>query len=71
VLNDRFDATYWMLIAANAHLGRLDQAHIWLKALLEIAPDVSLSRVIAHQPARIPARFEAIAEGLRRAGFPQ
>ncbi len=26
-INDRFDATYWMLIAANAHLGRMEQAH--------------------------------------------
>lgn len=71
VINDRYDATYWMLIAANAHFGRLDQAHVWLKALLEIVPDVSISRIVAAQPSRIPSRFGAIAEGLRRAGFPQ
>lgn len=69
--NDRFDATYWMLIAANAHLGRLDQAHVWLRALLHISPDVSISRILSSQPSRIPDRFSAIADGLRRVGFPQ
>ncbi len=69
--NDRFDATYWMLIAANAHFGRLDQARDWLRALLDVSPDVSLSRILASQPARIPDRFSAVADGLRRVGFPQ
>ena len=70
-INDRFDATYWMLIAANAQLGRLEQAHVWLKAMLAIAPDVRISRILANQPARYPDRFGPIAVGLRRAGFPE
>ncbi len=68
--NDRFDATYWMLIAANAHLGRLDVARDWLAVLLAIAPPVKISRILASQPSRYPDRFGPIIEGLRMAGFP-
>ncbi len=69
--NDRFDATYWMLIAANAHLGQVSQAQKWLASLLEFAPPVTISRILASQPARYPQRFGPIAEGLRIAGFPE
>jgi len=69
--NDRFDATYWMLIAANAHLGRVEQAENWLSALLVFAPPVTISRILASQPSRYPDRFGPIAEGLRLAGFPE
>lgn len=68
--NDRFDATYWMLIAANAHLGRVGQARNWLAALLAFAPPVTISRILASQPSRYPDRFGPIADGLRIAGFP-
>jgi adenylate cyclase len=68
--NDRFDATYWMLIAANAHLGRVDQARNWLKALLAFAPPVTISRILASQPSRYHDRFGPIVDGLRIAGFP-
>ncbi len=69
-LNDRFDATYWMLIAGHAHLGERDRARDWLRALLAIAPDVRLSRIMAAQSSRFPERFAPVAEGLRLAGFP-
>ncbi len=70
-LNDRFDATYWMLIAGHAHLGQIDKARDWLRALLSISPDVSLSRIVASQPSLLPERFDPVVEGLRRAGFPE
>jgi tetratricopeptide (TPR) repeat protein len=70
-LNDRYDPTYWMLIAANAHLGQLDKARDWLRALLAIVPDVRLSRIVAAQPARFPDRFGPVMDGLRLAGFPE
>lgn len=69
-VNDRFDATYWMLIAANADLGRIDRAETWAKALLALSPDVTLERICRGQPACIPARIDAILDGMRRAGFP-
>ncbi len=70
-LNDHFDATYWMLIAGHAHLGQLDKARDWLRALLAIAPDIRLSRIVASQPSLIPERFTQIVDGLRLAGFPE
>jgi tetratricopeptide (TPR) repeat protein len=70
-LNDRFDATYWMLIAGYAHLGHVGKARDWLAALLAIAPDVRLSRIIASQSSRFPERFMPIVDGLRLAGFPE
>jgi tetratricopeptide (TPR) repeat protein len=70
-LNDRFDATYWMLIAGHAHLGQIDKARYWLRAMLAIAPDVSLSRIVAAQSSRYPERLAPIVDGLRLAGFPE
>ncbi|MDP3195509.1 winged helix-turn-helix domain-containing tetratricopeptide repeat protein [Tabrizicola sp.] len=55
-LNDRFDATYWMLIAGHAHLGQIDKARDWLRALLTIAPHVSLARR-QHAKAKKPGRM--------------
>ena len=37
-LNTKFDPTYWMLIAANAHLGRLAEARRFLQELRALAP---------------------------------
>ncbi|KAF0113526.1 MAG: transcriptional regulator domain-containing protein [Rhodobacteraceae bacterium] len=70
-LNDSFDATYWMLIAGHAHLGQIDKAREWLRALLAIAPDVRLSRIVKAQPALFAERFTPIVDGLRLAGFPE
>ena len=70
-INDSFDPTYWMLAAANAHLGRIGPARDWVKTVLRLAPGVTISRIVAAQPARFPDRFAAIAEGLRLAGLPE
>ena len=37
VVNPSFDPTYWMLIAANAHLGRMDEAHRLLEQFKKIS----------------------------------
>lgn len=68
-VNVHFDATYWMLIAANGHLGRLEDAKPYINRLLTIAPGVSIARIKAGQPDRIPERIGAVLEGLRRAGL--
>lgn len=68
-VNVHFDATYWMLIAANAYLGRIEEARRHLERLRAIAPAVSLARIEAGQPARYPERIGVILEGLRRAGM--
>ena len=36
-LNTTFDPTFWMLIAANAHLGHMDEAHRFLGELRRLA----------------------------------
>ena len=70
-LNTNFDATLWMLTAANAHLGRMDEARHFLAALLELAPGVTIARIRAGQPAKDPGRIEPILQGLRLAGLPE
>lgn len=60
--------TYWMLAAAYAHLGRLDEARAVLQRLLEFAPYTSLAGVsIVGQ--RSDGRFDVLIEGLRKAGL--
>ena len=68
-LNTNFNATLWMLTAANAHLGRMDEARHFLAALLELAPGVTIARIRAGQPAKDPGRIEPILQGLRLAGL--
>ena len=69
-LNPSFDCTLWMLVAANAHLGRIDEARRHLKSLLRLAPEVTVARIRAGQPAKDPSRIEPILTALRLAGLP-
>lgn len=68
-VNAHFDATYWMLIVANAYLGRMEEAKFYLDRLRAIAPGISLSRIRAGQPEKYPERIEVVLEGLLRAGM--
>lgn len=67
--NPNFDPTLWVLIAANAHLGRIEEAHSYLRALKRITPAVTIARIEAGQPAKDPTRMAALLEGLRKAGL--
>lgn len=69
-VNQHFDATYWMLIAANVHLGRMSEAERYRDALLALTPLATVSGIRRGQPAMIPERIESILEGLRLAGLP-
>jgi TolB-like protein len=69
-MNASFPATYWMLVAANAHLGRMNEARGHLASLLKLSPGVTVARIWAGQPQKDPARTKAILEGLSRAGLP-
>src|SRR5262249_55167965 len=46
-LNGNFHATHWMLIAANAQLGRIDEARRRLAEFRRIAPEVNLASIRA------------------------
>jgi TolB-like protein len=67
--NPNFDATLWVLIAANAHLGRMAEARHHLDALLRLAPGVTVARIRDAQPAKDPTRKAAVLQGLRLAGL--
>jgi TolB-like protein/Flp pilus assembly protein TadD len=69
--NPNYPPTYWMLIAASAHLGRLDQARRYVDAYLKLVPEASIARIRAGQPAKDPARLKAILDGMRLAGLPE
>ena len=68
-LRPNSQCTYWMLIAANAQLGRMDEAHKFLAAFRKLAPGVNIASIWAGQPQMDPTRCAAILEGLRLAGL--
>ncbi len=70
-INRNWSPTYWMLVAANAHLGRLDEARQYLAQFMTVSPDTTIAKIKAGQPNRIPGRIEPILEGLRLAGLPE
>ncbi len=67
--NPNTDWTYWVLIAGNAYLGRLDEAKRVLAALQKLVVGVSLSRI--RQYPKDPRRIEVLIEGMRLAGMPE
>ena len=69
VLSVDFDPAYWMLIAANAQLGRMEEARRFLKEYQRHAPGVTIANIKAGQPAKDPSRMANILEGLRLAGM--
>ena len=68
-LRPNYHCTYWMLIAANAQLGRMDEARKFLAAFRKLAPAVTIARIWAGQPQQDPSRCAAILDGLRLAGL--
>jgi Flp pilus assembly protein TadD len=67
--NPNYDPTYWMLIAANAQLGRMDEARSWVSKFRALVPGMTIAKIKAAQPDKDPTRLEAILDGLRRAGL--
>ena len=68
-VNPSFNPTLWLLIAANAQLGRLDAARRWLAKFRALVPGVTVASIEAGQMDRYPSRMAAILEGLRLAGL--
>lgn len=68
-VNARFAPTHWMAIAANAHLGRMDEARRLLAAYLMLEPSVTIRSIHDGQPNRYPERTAATEAGLRLAGL--
>jgi tetratricopeptide (TPR) repeat protein len=64
-----FLPTYWMLIAANAHLGRLDEARSWLTQFEARSPGVTVSTLRDGQTQKDRSRIDPILVGLQIAGL--
>ncbi len=56
-------------LAILGHLGRFDEAAVCLKQLRLVDPDVTIQRIVARPPLRVPD-LEYYAAGLRLAGVP-
>jgi TolB-like protein len=70
-LTPTYDCGLWMLAAANAHLGRMEDARRYCAELRKLAPNVTVSSIRAGQPAKIPQRIEPVLAGLKLAGLPE
>jgi tetratricopeptide (TPR) repeat protein len=66
-----WDATYSVLVFANAKLGRLDAARAALSRLLGFLPGLTVSSYGELAKFRDPARLALVQEGLRLAGLPE
>jgi len=69
--NAEYGPCLWMLTAANAQLGRMEEARRHLANLLAISPEVTVASIRAGQAAKFPDRIEPILEGLLLAGMPE
>lgn len=69
--NSNFGPTHWILIAANALLGRSEVAQGLLKAFLVLEPGATVLGIWDGQPRKDPERTRAILDGLRLAGLPE
>ena len=59
----------WMLAAANAHLGRMDEARRHVATLKRLAPESTIALIWDGQPQKDTSRLSAVLEGLRLAGL--
>ncbi len=67
--NPRFDPIYWVLVAANVRLGRMNEALRFLDELKRLSPGVTFERIRDGQPAFEPARLLPLLQALRQAGL--
>ena len=61
--------TFWSLVAAYAHLDRMEEANSALRKLQNIAPQTTIA-YMQHHNWRYPERQAIMIEGLRKAGLP-
>ena len=67
--NPNFNPNHWLLIAAYAHLGRLDEAKRALAKFQALVPTISIARIGRH--CRDSTRDDVVLDGLRLAGMPE
>jgi adenylate cyclase len=62
---------YYYLVAAYAHLGRMERARSCAAEILRARPNFSLRDVGMTEPFKDPADLEHLVAGLRKAGLPE
>lgn len=60
-----------LLAASHAHLGRMDEARQHAAASLRLTPNLTIAAFLKKEPHRRHEDAEHVAEGLRKAGFPE
>lgn len=73
-ISEGYSGTFGILIAATAHLGRMEEARRHLARFQTLAPGVTLARIAASwgndaSPNPYPERIAPILEGLKAAGM--
>jgi tetratricopeptide (TPR) repeat protein len=63
--------THWMLAAAQALTGRIDEARKSCARLVETIPGTTIASIRRGQPKKLPERIEPVLDGLRLAGLPE
>jgi adenylate cyclase len=67
-----WDTTYWVLVPANAAVGRIEEARAALAQFLPLAPTIStIAKLRDYLPFKNPANAEVMIEGFRKAGLPE
>ena len=69
--NPQFSAGYKPLIASLGHLGRQDEARVYVDKLLSIEPHFTIARFAEVYPIRRACDRERYMLGLRLAGVPE
>jgi TolB-like protein/Flp pilus assembly protein TadD len=70
-MNRSYNPTHWALIAANAYLGRLDEARRRYRAFDALFPGVTLKRILGGDWSNHPGnKLNIVIEGLIAAGMP-
>ena len=65
------DVTYWILIPAYSHTGRIEEAEKAVEKLLELEPEACISGFRQQLPFKNPEHLQILLEGFQKAGLPQ
>jgi TolB-like protein len=69
--SEGWDWKYAILAAANAQLGRMDEAARYAAEVLKLTPDFSIQANMSREPLRRASDAEHLVEALRKAGLPE
>jgi TolB-like protein/DNA-binding winged helix-turn-helix (wHTH) protein len=68
-INSKYVPSHWIMVSANVHLGRMDEARDALEKLLDLSPGLTVRKIAVVIPKDARRDF-MMHEGLRLAGLP-